>query len=337
MKTVFNNVQYLLLKRIPFYFILISCVVAGAIFMAFLPQKKKEKNLLQPVAVCESGISLIRSYDYALTRPLLIAETEDASVSLNNLNSSLKGLIEQEKQNGVIISAAVYFRKLNNGDWTSVNDGENFAPGSLIKVPVMITYFKMAEKDPSILKKKLRIKDGDKFPNQTYTDQGIDPTKEYTVEELLKFMIQRSDNAATLLLNSNVDIPLFQKLFTDVGMAMPNVQDLNFSITASQYSKFFRLLYNGSYISHEYSEKALEMLAGSTFNQGFTKFLQDDVTVAHKFGETAKDGIHQLHETGIFYLENKPYLLTVMTKGTDVGKLPGALADLSNFVYESMK
>ena len=50
---------------------------------------------------------------------------------------------------------SVYFRKLDNGSWFSLNPNETYNPASMIKVAYLITYMKMAESNPSILNKKV--------------------------------------------------------------------------------------------------------------------------------------------------------------------------------------
>lgn len=58
--------------------------------------------------------------------------------------------------------------------------------------------------------------------------------------------------------------------------------------------------------------------------------------MAHKFGEALDPQGLQLHETGIVYLGNDPYLITVMTKGRDVHQLPQVLSTISRYVFDEM-
>ena len=45
----------------------------------------------------------------------------------------------------------------------------------------------------------------------------------------------------------------------------------------------------------------------------------------------------QLHESGLIYLNNTTYLLTVMTKGQNSELLPSVISDISREVYEYLK
>jgi beta-lactamase class A len=154
-------------------------------------------------------------------------------------------------------------------------------------------------------------------------------------------MIVYSDNYATHLLNLNLNINDFKKLFVEAGLPEPNVFDPNYEITTAGYSRFMRILYNSSYLSKDNSEYALTLLCQSKFKDGLLKNIPDNIEVAHKFGESAtgprNNQVNQLHESGIFYCNDHPYLLTVMTKGKNVKTLPDVLSQISSEVYHSIQ
>ena len=49
------------------------------------------------------------------------------------------------------IHLSVYFRNLNNGPWFGIRENEGFAPASLMKISILISYLKMSETDPNLL------------------------------------------------------------------------------------------------------------------------------------------------------------------------------------------
>jgi len=59
------------------------------------------------------------------------------------------------------------------------------------------------------------------------------------------------------------------------------------------------------------------------------------VTVAHKFGEKsdATDGTVQLHDCGIVYYPQHPYLACVMSKGPDFEALDDVIAGVSRIIF----
>jgi hypothetical protein len=102
------------------------------------------------------------------------------------------------------------------------------------------------------------------------------------------------------------------------------------------YASFFRVLYNASYLGADLSERALGLLAQAEFRSGIVEGVPAAVPVAHKFGEHRDDaaGKVQLHDCGIVYVPQHPYLLCVMTRGSSFEHLDDAIASISRAVYE---
>jgi beta-lactamase class A len=296
----------------------------------------KDKNESQ-VIECNPRLNVIRNHDFNLTRPFILADLPVESPTLKPVGIKIDELIKTKIEAGKLLSASVYLRTFNDGQWLNVNPNETFMPGSMIKVAIMITYLKMAEKYPDILNKSLKFEGRQNgVPNQTYEPSALVNGKSYTVKELLYYAIVESDNDATALLNKQVDVSAFVKLFTDIGLIAPNVTDRKFQMKASEYARFFRILYNSTYLKPEYSEFALQLLTESTFNKGIVKDLPTDLKIAHKFGEGSFPDLKQLHETAIIYLDNMPYLVCIMTKGLDDKLLPETISDISSLVYNEL-
>lgn len=285
---------------------------------------------------CSYKIKRLKGFQYI--QPLQFAEPEDESISYAGVKSQLIGLIESYKNSGIISSASVYLRDFEKGNWTCINPNESFHPGSLMKVPMLITYLKMEEKNPGTLNKRLILAQRPSgFPEQIYTAKQIETGKAYTVSELLKYMIQYSDNYATFLLHENVDKAQYNTTYTAIGLPVPNIYDRNFAITSKAYSTFFKILYNGGYLSFDHSEYAMELLSKSEFSKGFEAGFPAGTPLVHKFGEWGDgQGVNQLHESGLVYINGSAYLLTVMTSGKDSQKLPDVVASISQMVYNNL-
>jgi beta-lactamase class A len=273
---------------------------------------------------------------YKLIKPMLWAKTAKESVAFSPLKSQIINLIENDVRQNILSSASVYLYSFADGDWTYINPNESYNPGSLIKVPMLITYLQMAERDPKILNKKILCENFGYIPTQTYETHAINPGRIYTVRELLHSMIAYSDNNATNLLNQNVDVKLFKKTFTDLNIPDPDIRDMNYQISAKRYSRFLIVLYNASYLSRSASESALQLLSECDFKEGMVKELPSDIAVAHKFGEWGNNKlrVHVLSESGIVYLNDRPYMLTVMTRGSNVKDLGPEISKISKMTYD---
>ncbi|MDO9289910.1 MAG: serine hydrolase, partial [Thermodesulfovibrionales bacterium] len=229
-----------------------------------------------------------------------------------------------------------------NGPFFGINDNEEFSPASLLKVPILITYLKLAETDPQLLGKKIRNDKRDDSNKGTAIppSKAIEKGKTYTIEELLYMMIVYSDNNAHDLALANIDARLFNMPFIELGIEIPGVRKQEDFMSVKAYASFFRVLFNASYLSREMSEKALGYLTLVEFRKGLVAGVPSNVAVAHKFGERRLIGdnkdIKELHDCGIIYYPNHPYLLCVMTRGSDFGDLIDNVKDISYRVYEEV-
>lgn len=231
---------------------------------------------------------------------------------------------------------SVYYRDLNNGSWLGINEDEHYSPASLLKVPIMIAALKKCEKDPSFLKKKIKFERYIDNVVANIIDTGwVQIGKSYTVEELIVKMIAYSDNEAKNLLLLEIGDNAFNQTFIDAGIAPLDFKYTTDIITVKEYSSFFRLLYNATYLNKELSEKALSILSKSDFKNGLVAGIPQGITISHKFGERAfnENNIKQLHDCGIVYLNNEPYLICVMTRGFEFDELGKIIANVSKIVY----
>lgn len=255
-----------------------------------------------------------------------------------DLEEKISELINKEIKGGEVEFISLYFRDLNNGPWIGINEQENFTPASLLKVPLMIAYLKIAGKDPSILERKVLTENNKNLLSQNIIPlRTVETGKEYKIGELLEYMIIYSDNLAADALLRNINIESLDKTYRDLGISAPSGNKTEDFMSVRDYSSFFRILYNASYLDHEMSEKALEILSRSQFVQGLTAGVPSQVKVAHKFGERISGDTKQLHDCGIIYKEESPYLLCVMTRGQDFNKMGKIISDISSLVYKEFK
>jgi hypothetical protein len=111
-------------------------------------------------------------------------------------------------------------------------------------------------------------------------------------------------------------------------------------ITPQQVATLFKVLYNGTYLSHDFSEQALRLMSESSFTQGLVAGVPSSTVVSHKFGIVGitSGGVeteHELHDCGIIYAPNNPYLLCVMTRGASgLSNIENTIADISKTVYQ---
>ena len=275
---------------------------------------------------------------HKLISPLVYAEPDCESRALVNTKVRVEQKINELKARGVIGAASIYFREFNKGLWFNAGDAQRYSPGSLLKVPELITFYKMREKNPQLFTRKIinnRVLPTVKTIH--FNSIHLEFGKEYTVEELLFYMIVYSDNQATSLLNDIIDVQVFKKVFTDLGLAEPDWKSPDYPIAPLEYSVFLKALYNAAYLNIQDSEDCMALLAKTVFKQGMRSAFPETYTIAHKFGEGGFTETPSFCESGIVYAPAGTFLLTIMTKGNDLYKLPEAVSEISRIFYDQIQ
>lgn len=326
--------------------LLCSGITYMVCYSSFKHSTKHEENITRTVAPtavpaassCSSVSYRLEGYKYI--KPLLWGDKTCESPNLSDLKKELMDAIDKYKQLGEIQDASVYMKIFKGGEFLSINDGNMYHPGSLIKLPILMTYLWMEEKKQGVLDRKLTftLPPGG-VPQQTYNSNQIQPGKTYTIRELLRYMIAFSDNNATYLLNENVDLDAFRKMYADFKLPVPDVHDRNYQISAKDYSAFLKVIYNAGYLNINNSEFVAELLSQCDFKEGIAAGLPSNIPVAHKFGEwgNVKTQEHQLSESAIVYMDKIPYLITIMTRGNDVKRLPEVISGISKITFKNIQ
>lgn len=298
----------------------------------------KEKGKVTAIAEKSHELKEIRESGYKFISPLL--ECQDLASSNRSgmiiLEKKLKDFIAQVKAEKRASHVSIYFRDLSNGPWIGINENEPYSPASLLKVPILIAALKKAENSPGFLDKRIKYTHHTTdTTNPNILDSLIRTGNSYSVENLIYRTIAFSDNEAKNLLLENIDAQTLDKVYSDLGIDIPGLRTPDDFMSVKDYSSFFRLLYNATYLDKNMSEKGLEFLSNSTFNKGLSGKLPKDIIVAHKFGERgfADSQVKQLHDCGIIYKPGRPYVLCVMTRGNDFDELATVIADASALIY----
>lgn len=280
---------------------------------------------------------------HAYTNPLLACTDIPAAITIGErkeLESKVHAYIDENVSKGTITEASVYYRDLNNGPWFGIHEDSLFDPASLFKVPLAMSFLWLENEGSDVLNEQIQFKSPQGitvgfFPPEVTLEEG----KIYTVWDLIENMIVYSDNEASVILSQYLGTDERNKLYEDLGLSVLNSKQ-EFTVDVRTYASFFRLLYNATYIGLQNSEWMLEALSKSPFKGGIVAGVPQNTRVAHKFGEHFSDSngerIFQLHDCGIVYAPEKPYMLCVMTRGKDMTKLPDFIAEVSRMVYRDV-
>lgn len=282
----------------------------------------------------------VRLAGFHFISPLIDVELpEGYSISREPIpfKSKIKEFVQRQIDSGRVRNVSVYYRDMLDGPWFGINETVEYNPASMMKVPVMIAWLKRAEKDPHALERTFTY-DGKLNMSAMQSIKPahtITPGQSYTVDELLHYMLNYSDNNATSLLYAGLNTAELNDVLDSMDIDNHPKDDAN-SVTVHGYSGFFRILYNAAYLNREMSEKALWLLSLQDFPQGISAGVPKGIPVAAKFGEYG-EGIpgedKQLHEFGIVYHSKGPYILGIMTRGHDTAIQTEIIKEISALVY----
>ena len=318
---------------------IISVIICGITYFItiYIETKKNEFLSQNNTANYSCNVDVKRMDGFNYIQPLLFVDEECESERLVPIKEKINAIVERYKTTEGVTNASVYLKSYDDNGWTTINESEKYEPGSLFKVPILIAILKMNELNPGFINKSITYsKPFNINKDLLYNAKSIQLGHTYTVKELLNYMIAYSDNNATALLETYMKPEVLQKIFKDMRLEIPNMYAKEYLFTVKDYSLFMRTIYNASYLSIDDSEYAAELLAKCNFIDGIVKGLPKEVRVIHKFGESGNLTVRQLHETAIVYVNEKPYLLTIMTKGKDAKKLAELISEISSTVYNDI-
>ncbi len=290
-------------------------------------------------------LTVIREKDdrYQYIRPLLSFSLDGRqAASFQALTDQVSGIITRDKKAGWVDDVGFYFRYANTGEWTGVNEDQRFSPASLLKVQIMIATFKLAESDPKLLSKQVKVvldsdlNQGENFKSNYFVKNG----GTYSVDDLVRAMIVNSDNNAMAVLQQLIGPQTSQKVYNDLYLQIRQDDAVADTTSPKTYSLTLRVLYNATYLSREMSNKAMALLSETVFNSGIEQGVPSAIKVAEKFGERmVRDRASnralntELHDCGMVYYPGKPYVLCIMTQGKDFDGLLETIKDISATTY----
>lgn len=244
--------------------------------------------------------------------------------------------IREELNNIVAIDGpdtiSLYFEYLNTGANISINPDLKIWPASLAKLPLALAVMKKIDNGVWELDNELVLMEGDKETGSGLVYKNPTGTR-FTIENLLKELLINSDNTAYKILLRNMSASELQPIIEETGL--DDFFDKDGGVSAKEYSRLFRTLYTSSFLKRENSSKVLEWLSESKFDKHLMGGMDKKVKFAHKWG--VNEDFHAFADSGIVYMPNRPYIITVMIKGDksaeEAVKVQETMKKVSSIIY----
>jgi beta-lactamase class A len=259
-------------------------------------------------------IAFLSSAGTALLVPQMLADT------------SLRGTVSAiaRRMPGKI---GVYARTMAPGDvLVAYAASGRFPTASIIKVLIMTTAYAMEEATPGTLAAKITFYRADLIGGSDFMADASDGER-FTVLELIRPMIQLSDNTAANLLISHFGVERINAVGRRAGMARTNLARKFLDYTAiahhndnvSTPADMGRLLYlieHGaregvrSIVSAEHCRSMIAIMLGQTDRDGIPAALPTGTSVANKTGEIegTRNDVAIIEPYG-----DSPFILAIMT------------------------
>lgn len=309
-------------------FIIIFSLVTTGIF-SILNFRIVHKNKL-PVDIDKKGEG------YTLINRSVIANIgKHFIVNFSGLRSEYEKI--NKKYSG---KTYIYFSYINNGSWVGIDEREAFTAASTIKVPLAMSVYKLAEEGKIRLDEQYTVEEADLNSNfGNFYKESLGKT--FTVRELVKIMLEESDNTAmnsiyNILSRIGITDPL-EDVYEELGWqfltppeinSAPNYQAINLKTLANM----FLALYNSTYVSPEYSQEVLYYLTQTPFNDKIVAGIPESIEISHKIGVSGDDDTFS--DCGIVYAPNRNYMLCIGSSGMPEGKASAFMAEISEKTYE---
>ncbi len=283
---------------------------------------------------------------YQYINPTLATEPaanySNFSTVSKDLELKVNGLITDARNHGEVSDAAMYFRDFEPGTWLAVNANMQFSPGVLLKVPIMIAYYRLAEIQPSVLDEQIIFDGTLVLPHEDIfsTLSPMVPGQTYTVKDLLARMINTSDETAAALLFTHIDKQKLNEIFSDLGIDFTEDTEHRDFISLKRYSLFYRVLYNANYLSPDYSEKALAFLADTNTPSLLQKNLPQAVSFVHRVSgrvfTQASISMTEAYECDIVYYPKHNYLLCAVAQGKTRATIENLFSQIGMAIYDDV-
>lgn len=224
----------------------------------------------------------------------------------------LRHYIEKEiSDSGASVSLLVY-------DYTysktiaSCSTQRRLVSASTIKTPIMMTAFDLVRQGKLSLKQMVSVPKEEILPDSEVFEFG---PKQYSLEELITWMIISSDNSAANVTMSLLGLDTVNHYCASLGLEQTSLQrrmldwdalkaGLNNYTSAGDQFKLFTGLYQKNVLTPELCDLALSILKRQRVHTLAMRYLcPGDASFAHKTGDL--DFVR--HDTGIFYLPGRDY------------------------------
>ena len=212
--------------------------------------------------------------------------------------------------------------------------GEQFAwraevvqpTASLIKLPLMVTAYRMADRGELDLAKQITLTEADKVPGSGILTDHFTPGLTMSLRDTIRLMIRYSDNTATNLVIDQVGLPTTASTMESLGFPNTRLNSKVYrgdtsispeqsrlhglgSTTAREMVELLEQIHKSTVASEDFCKAMLEHLLACDDKDMLVRELPTGTKVAHKSGAVSNSRC----DAGIVFGPKGPFAICVLT------------------------
>jgi beta-lactamase class A len=232
-------------------------------------------------------------------------------------------------------------RDLAGGRRFDLNEGEQFAAASVIKVAILLELFAQAEEGRVALEEQLGVVEAEKVGGSGILKE-MREGHPFTLEELARLMIVISDNVASNLLIDRLTTDAINARLQSLGMTRTVLgrkfydygardRGLDNWAAPADLAGLMVLLERRELVSAAASEAMLAIMLRQQVSNKIPRLLPNGTLVAHKTGTINNAS----HDAGIIYAPAGPLALAVLTKDLTELQAEAAISRIARALYDA--
>jgi beta-lactamase class A len=225
---------------------------------------------------------------------------------------------------------------LGSGSEARVNDDQTFPAASLFKLPIVVETLNQERQGRLTPDTQLAIT-ADAWADGSGVLQARVGDR-LPVRELLRLMVQESDNIAALVLLDALGVDNVNATMAGLGLRKTQLRDHRagddtpHTTTASDMASLLEAIATGHLFDATSSEQALQLLELRQANAWLSEDLPFWVRVAHKWGDLPE----ARHDAGIVFTPEGSYVAVVLTQGARPEAAERAIADIGRAGFDGL-
>jgi len=227
---------------------------------------------------------------------------------------------------------AVVVKSLMSDESYALSESDVMPTASLIKLPIMIETFRLAEEGKVKLDQVIALKKEDQVPGAGVLTDSFTPGATLTLLDAVRLMMTVSDNTATNLVLDAITIPATNATMKSLGFPETRINSKVYkggattvdpdrskkyglgSTTANEMAGILELLVGGKVVAPKACEEMLAIMKKNQDSELCLRYLPSGTVFAHKTGAVSAART----DAGIVYLKGKPaFILVVLTNDNE--------------------